>query len=340
MKILITGGAGYIGSHTAVRLLECGHRVVIADNFCNSVPEVIDRIKRISGKEVPLYALDLREQERLTALLYREGIECVIHCAGLKAAGESVCAPLKYYQTNLDSTLVLLSCMRKIGVKKLVFSSSATVYGAETPYPYTEDMPRGRCASPYGWTKAMIEQILTDTAAADPTLSVVILRYFNPIGAHPSGLLGEAPVGTPNNLMPYIAQVAVGAREKLTVFGCDHPTPDGTCRRDYLHIMDLAEGHVKAAAYAVGHSGTEIINLGTGTPYSVLELIHTFETTNAVSVPYGFGPRREGDLPEYWADCSKAGALLGWTAQHSLADMCRDAWNWQRTNPCGYGGKP
>lgn len=337
MKILVTGGAGYIGSHTAVELLQAGHSVVLADNYCNSSPKVLDRIRRVTGREVSACALDIRDRQGLLALLERERVDCVIHCAGLKAVGESVSKPLLYYQNNLDSTLALLACMAEAGVKRIVFSSSATVYGSENPIPYTETMPRGVCSNPYGWTKAMIEQIMMDAAQADPALSVVLLRYFNPIGAHPSGLMGENPAGVPNNLMPYLTQVAIGRREKLTVFGNDYPTPDGTCRRDYIHVMDLADGHVKAVEYAAAHTGVEVINLGTGTPYSVLELVHTFEDANHLAIPYAFGPRRLGDLPEYWADSRKAARLLGWTARRSLADMCRDSWNWQRKNPNGYG---
>lgn len=337
MRVLVTGGAGYIGSHTAVALLQSGHSVVIADNFCNSMPEAVKRVQSITGKQLSVYELDIRHHGQLLELLRRERVDCVIHCAGLKAVGESVSKPLAYYQNNLDSTLTLLSCMQESGVKRVVFSSSATVYGTENPIPYTETMPRGVCTNPYGWTKAMIEQILEDAAKADPALSVVLLRYFNPIGAHPSGLMGEDPAGIPNNLMPYLTQVAAGRRERLTVFGNDYPTPDGTCRRDYLHVMDLAEGHVKAVEYVAEHTGVEIINLGTGTPYSVLELVHTFEEVNHVPVPFVFGPRRSGDLPEYWADSRKAEKLLGWRACRTLAEMCRDSWNWQQKNPNGYG---
>lgn len=337
MKILVTGGAGYIGSHIAVALLQAGHCVILADNYCNSSPKVLDRIRRITGTAVFAYSLDLRDREGLLALLERESVDCVIHCAGRKAVGESVSKPLLYYRNNLDSTLTLLACMAEVGVKRIVFSSSATVYGSENPIPYTETMPRGVCSNPYGWTKAMIEQIMMDAAQADPALSVVLLRYFNPIGAHPSGLIGESPTGVPNNLMPYVTQVAVGKQKHLTIFGSDYATPDGTCRRDYIHVMDLADGHVKAVEYAAAHTGVEVINLGTGTPYSVLELVHAFEDANCLTIPYVFGVRRPGDLPECWADSQKAARLLGWTARRSLADMCRDSWNWQQKNPNGYG---
>ena len=336
MKILVTGGAGYIGSHTAVELLQAGHSVVLADNYCNSSPKVLDRIRRVTGREVSACALDIREREGLLALLERERVDCVIHCAGLKAVGESVSKPLLYYQNNLDSTLALLACMAEAGVKRIVFSSSATVYGSENPIPYTETMPRGVCSNPYGWTKAMIEQIMMDAAQADPALSVVLLRYFNPIGAHPSGLMGENPAGIPNNLMPYLTQVAIGRREKLTVFGNDYPTPDGTCRRDYIHVMDLADGHVAACDYAASHTGCEVFNLGTGVGYSVLELVKAFERVNGVSVPYVISPRRPGDVDACYADPTKAKKVLGWQARRSLEDMCRDSWRWQSGNPEGY----
>lgn len=260
----------------------------------------------------------------------------VIHFAGLKAVGESVQKPLLYYRNNIDTTLTLLECMAEVGCNSIVFSSSATVYGENNPYPYIETMERGTCSNPYGWTKAMMEQILQDAAVANKELSVVLLRYFNPIGAHPSGLIGEDPQGIPNNLMPYIAQVAVGRRDKLTIFGNDYPTADGTCRRDYIHVMDLAEGHVKAVEYAEGKTGTEIFNLGTGTPYSVLEIVNAFENSNNLKIKYEFGPRRAGDLAEFWANGDKALAILGWQTKRSLEDMCRDTWNWQSKKPQGY----
>lgn len=337
MTILLAGGAGYIGSHTAVSLLEAGHDVVIVDNYCNSSPAAVDRVEELTGKRVTRYRADVTDKAAMTAIFAENTIDCVIHFAGLKAVGESGRVPLRYYRNNLDTTLTLLECMAAAGVKRIVFSSSATVYGDENPVPYVETMRRGGSSHPYGWTKIMMEQIFEDTARADSDLSVVLLRYFNPIGAHPSGRLGEDPRGVPNNLMPYITQVAVGRRDRLTVFGGDYPTPDGTCRRDYLHIMDLAEGHLRAVEYAMAHTGTEVFNLGTGMPYSVLEIVHAFEFASGVAIPCTIGPRRPGDLPQFWADPSKAERVLGWKARRSLEDMCRDSWNWQRANPMGYG---
>ncbi len=336
MRILLAGGTGFIGSHTAVEMIGAGHEVVIVDNLNNSEAVVVDRIEAITGVRPKFYPHDASDPEKLSEVFAENGIEGVVHFAGLKAVGESVEKPLQYYRNNLDTTLTLLEVMERFHVKRFVFSSSATVYGPENPYPYEETMPKGACSHPYGWTKSMSEQILCDAAKADPELSVVLLRYFNPIGAHPSGLIGEDPQGIPNNLMPYISQVAVGKRSELTVFGGDYNTPDGTCRRDYLHIIDLADGHVKAIQYASEHSGTEVFNLGTGTPYSVLEIIHAFEKNSGVKIPYRIGSRRAGDLPEFWADPGKARRVLGWEAGRSLDDMCRDAWNWQRRNPNGY----
>ena len=343
MNILLTGGTGYIGSHTAVAMIEAGHEVVIADNLINSSREVIRRIEMITEHAPVFYEIDVCDRDALAVVFSENQIDAVVHLAGLKAVGESVDQPLRYYRNNIDGTLSLLECMVEHGVRNLVFSSSATVYGAENPYPYIETMRKGACASPYGWTKSMIEQILTDAAVADTSLSIVLLRYFNPIGAHESGLIGEAPTGYPNNLMPFILDVAAGKREQLTVFGGDYDTPDGTCRRDYLHVMDLAEGHVKAAAYAakrsalVGtESNTEVFNLGTGIPYSVLEIVTAFEKNSGISLPYKIGARREGDLPEYWADASKAEQLLGWKARRGLDEMCRDSWYWLSKNPDGY----
>ncbi len=336
MKILLAGGAGYIGSHTAVQLSGAGHEVVIADNYYNSSPEAVKRIQELTGKEIPAYDVDVKDKEKVDQIMKEHKIDCVIHFAGLKAVGESVRKPIEYYRNNIDTTLTLLECMKENDVHAFVFSSSATVYGEENPAPYNESMTRGRCSNPYGWTKSMMEQILEDASKADPELSVVLLRYFNPIGAHESGRIGEDPQGIPNNLMPYIAQTAIGRREKLTIFGNDYPTPDRTCRRDYIHVMDLADGHVKAVEFACGRTGTEIINLGTGTPYSVLEIVHAFEKSNGIRVNYEFGPRREGDLPEFWAESEKAEKLLGWTAKRNLEDMCRDTWNWQTKNPKGY----
>lgn len=340
MAVLLAGGAGYIGSHTSVELLENGYEVIIVDNYVNSSPAVIKRIESLTGHSVISYQADVSDYAAMSRIFDVHPVECVIHFAGLKAVGESVKRPLTYYRNNLDTTLTLLECMQKHGVRTMVFSSSATVYGAENEYPYRETMKRGTCSNPYGWTKAMMEQILEDTTAADPNLSVILLRYFNPVGAHESGMIGEDPKGIPNNLMPYISQVAVGRRPCLTVFGNDYPTPDGTCRRDYLHICDLAAGHRLAMEYGQEHRGTEIFNLGTGTPYSVLEILHAFEKVNHVAIPYRFGPRRAGDLPEFWADAGKAREVLGWKAERTLEDMCRDSWNWQKKNPNGYETAP
>ena len=336
MNILLAGGAGYIGSHTAVALQQAGYDVIIVDNYCNSSPEAVRRIETITGKPVSVYEADVRDHDKMLAVMKENSIDCVIHFAGLKAVGESVQKPIAYYRNNIDTTLTLLECMKETSVHNIVFSSSATVYGEENDIPYIETMDRGSCSNPYGWTKSMMEQILEDAAKADAELSVVLLRYFNPIGAHESGIIGEDPQGIPNNLMPYIAQVAVGRRDHLTIFGNDYPTPDGTCRRDYIHVMDLADGHVKAVQYAVDHSGTEIFNLGTGNPYSVLDIVHAFETSNHITIPYEFGERRSGDLPEFWANADKAKDVLKWETTRSLEDMCRDTWNWQSHNPNGY----
>lgn len=336
MKILVTGGAGYIGSHTAVELLNAGYDVVVADNYSNSSPESIKRVEKITGKSVSLYEADICDTQKLKEIFAKHQIDVVIHFAGLKAVGESVQKPLMYYRNNIDTTLSLLETMQEFGVKNVIFSSSATVYGEENPIPYLETMKRGTCSNPYGWTKAMMEQIFEDAAKADPELSVVLLRYFNPIGAHESGMIGEDPNGIPNNLMPFITQVAVGKREKLTIFGNDYPTPDGTCRRDYIHVIDLAVGHVKATDYILNHKGVEIFNLGTGVPYSVLDIVNAFESVNGVKVPYVIGDRRFGDLPEFYANADKAAKVLGWKTEHTLDDMCRDSWNWQKNNPNGY----
>ena len=334
--VLLAGGAGYIGSHTAVELLNAGYDVVAADNFCNSSPESIRRAEKITGKKIALYEADIRDNEKLSAVFSENRVDAVIHFAGLKAVGESVQKPLLYYRNNIDTTLSLLEVMAQYGVKNVIFSSSATVYGEENPIPYIETMRRGTCSNPYGWTKAMMEQIFEDAAKADSALSVVLLRYFNPIGAHESGMIGEDPCGIPNNLMPYITQVAVGKRDHLTIFGNDYPTPDGTCRRDYIHVTDLAKGHVKAVDYVLKHQGVEVFNLGTGTPYSVNEIVQTFERVSGAKVAYEYGPRRFGDLPEFYANADKAAAVLGWTAEKTLEDMCRDSWNWQKQNPNGY----
>lgn len=327
--VLLTGGAGFIGSHTAAELLEQGYEVVIADDFSNCSPDVLRRLEQITGKKPACHTVDVADSAALEQVFKAHPIDAVIHFAGFKAVGESVKEPLKYYRNNLDTTLTLLEVMARHQVTKLVFSSSATVYGVPERVPLTEDMPTS-CTNPYGWTKYMIEQILRDTAAADPALSVVLLRYFNPIGAHPSGLIGEMPQGIPNNLLPYVSGVAAGTLEKLHVFGNDYPTPDGTGVRDYIHVVDLAKGHLAALRYADGHTGTEVFNLGTGHGYSVLEIVKAFETANGVSVPYQIDPRRGGDIAECYADTEKAERMLGWRAERSLEDMCRDAWRWQQ----------
>ena len=335
-KILLAGGAGYIGSHTAVELLNSGYEVIIADNYSNSCPEAVRRVEEITEKSIKTYEIDIRDRQKLENVFTENQIDAIIHFAGLKAVGESVEKPVLYYRNNIDTTLSLLECMEKFNVNNIIFSSSATVYGEENPVPYTEDMKRGTCTNPYGWTKVMMEQILEDTAKANENISVVLLRYFNPIGAHESGKIGEDPKGIPNNLMPYVSQVAVGKREKLTIFGRDYNTPDGTCTRDYIHVVDLAKGHVKAVEYIFSHKGTEIFNLGTGTPYSVTEIVETFEKVNNVKVNHVYGDRRAGDLPECYANADKALKILGWKTEKTLADMCRDSWNWQKNNPDGY----
>jgi UDP-glucose 4-epimerase len=336
MTVLLAGGSGYIGSHTAVELLNAGYDVVIVDDYSNSSTEVVKRIEEVSGKKVVSYEADVKDVKAMNKIFGDNKIDCVIHFAGLKAVGESVKLPIKYYRNNIDTTLTLLECMKEAGVSRIVFSSSATVYGEENPIPYVETMKRGSCSNPYGWTKVIMEEILEDASKADPELTVVLLRYFNPIGAHESGRMGEDPQGIPNNLMPYIAQVAVGRRDHLTIFGSDYPTPDGTCRRDYIHVMDLANGHLKAVEYAAEHKGVEVFNLGTGTPYSVLEIINAFEVATGVKVKYEIGVRRAGDLPEFWANAKKAESVLCWRTMRDLTAMCRDTWNWQSNNPNGY----
>ena len=338
MKTLLTGGAGYIGSHTAIAMIEAGHDVAVVDNYYNSSPEAIARVEKITGKKVALYEADSADKEAMREILAAEMPDCIIHFAGLKAVGESVAKPVEYYRNNIDTTLTLLECMKELGLRNFVFSSSATVYGDDNVPPFTEDMPKGACTNPYGWTKWMQEQILTDAqAAAGDALSVVLLRYFNPVGAHESGLIGEDPQGIPNNLMPYISQVAVGRRDHLTVFGDDYDTPDGTCRRDYIHVMDLAEGHVKAAEFALENKGTEVFNLGTGNPYSVLDIVNAYSKACGHPVKYEIGPRRAGDVQDSWANADKARKVLGWEASRGIEEICRDAWNWQSKNPQGYG---
>ena len=332
MRVLVTGGAGYIGSHTVVELLNAGYDVVIADNLSNAKGDVIDRIQTITGKRPAFYPMNCADKGALCNVFRLDKIDAVIHFAGFKAVGESVKKPLEYYRNNLDSTLTLLEVMEAFGCRKLVFSSSATVYGPDNPHPYKEDMPAIRSSSPYGWTKVMIERILTDYCSAHPKFSAILLRYFNPIGSHSSGLLGDDPNGIPNNLMPYIARVAAGQLEKLTIFGGDYETPDGTCQRDYLHVVDLAVGHLRALEYAQNHSGAEAINLGTGTGISVLELVTAFEKVNNMKLPHVIGPRRGGDLPAFWADASKAKELLGWEATHTIEDMCKSSWEFAEKN--------
>lgn len=337
MNILVTGGAGYIGSHTCLELLNSGYGVVVIDNLCNSNPRALERVQRLAGKELKFYQGDVRDGELLRKIFRENEIGCVIHFAGLKAVGESVARPWEYYDNNLNSTLVLTRVMKEVGMKNIIFSSSATVYTADNEMPLKETSRTGCCTNPYGWTKYMTEQILSGISHADGDWSVVLLRYFNPIGAHESGLIGEDPRGIPNNLMPYITQVAIGRREKLSVYGNDYDTPDGTGVRDYIHVVDLAKGHVAAVKYACGNTGCEVFNLGTGTGYSVLDMVHTFCRVNNVKVPYEIAARRPGDIATCYADPSKSARVLGWKAEHTLADMCRDSWNWQSKNPMGYG---
>lgn len=336
MQILVTGGAGYIGSHTVIALVEQGYDIVIADNFSNSRPECVRRLERILGQKLKLYELDLRDKAALTELFDREPIDCVIHFAGLKSVAESVSIPLAYYDNNLQSTVTLVEVMEQHGVKELIFSSSATVYSPLSPVPYREDGILGGCINPYGWTKYMCERILTDYAYAHKDWSIALLRYFNPIGAHPSGLIGEDPRDIPNNLLPYITQTATGRLKELTVYGGDYPTPDGTCIRDYIHVMDLAEGHVATIQYVHSHRGVEAFNLGTGKGSSVKEVISTFEQANGLTLPHHIGPRRPGDAPISYADPSKSRQLLGWQAKRSLYEMLKDSYRWQKNNPMGY----
>mgnify|MGYP000487219189 FL=1 len=335
MKILLTGGAGFIGSHTCIELIKAGHEAVIADDLSNSKPAVLERLKELTGKDIPFYNIDVADKEKVDHMFAKESFDAVIHFAGFKAVGESVAKPLMYYRNNLDTTLTLLETMAKYNVSNFVFSSSATVYGVPERVPLAEGM-KTACTNPYGWTKLMIEQILTDAAAADKNLSVVLLRYFNPIGAHPSGRIGEDPTGIPNNLLPYITQVAIGKLPQLGVFGNDYPTHDGTGVRDYIHVVDLAKGHVKAIEYAGKNKGTEIFNLGTGIGYSVLDIVKAFEKANNIKIPYVIKPRRDGDIAECYADPTKARDVLGWQAEETLENMCKDSWRWQSNNPKGY----
>ena len=337
MSILVSGGAGYIGSHTCVELLEAGYDIVVADNLCNSCEESVARVEKITGKKVPFEKVDFTDPAATEALFRKyPDIDSVIHFAGLKAVGESVRKPLEYYTNNLTSTLVLLNVMRAHDVKNFVFSSSATVYGDPASVPIREDFPTGGTTNPYGTTKLMLERVLKDYAAADSTLNIAILRYFNPIGAHESGLIGEDPNGIPNNLVPYIAQVAVGKLEKLHVFGDDYPTPDGTGVRDYIHVVDLAAGHVAAVKKLAENPGLVIVNLGTGKGYSVLDILHAYEKACGKALPYVVDPRREGDIAECYSDPAKAKEVLGWEAKYGIEEMCASSWKWQSTNPNGY----
>ena len=338
MNILVTGGAGFIGSHTLIELIAAGHNPVVVDNLSNASPEAIHRVEKIVGQPIPFYEVDIRDREGLEKVFSQHTFDCCIHFAGLKAVGESVQKPWEYYENNIGGTLVLVDVMRKHGLKNIIFSSSATVYGAPDTMPITEDCPKGTVTNPYGQTKSMLEQVLTDIQKADPEWNVVLLRYFNPIGAHKSGTIGEDPNGIPNNLMPYITQVAVGKLQQLGVFGNDYPTHDGTGVRDYIHVVDLAKGHVCALSAIENECGLAIYNLGTGQGYSVLDLVHAFEKATGVKVPYVIKPRRSGDVAECWSDPSKAARELGWKAQYGIEDMCEDAWRWQKNNPNGYRG--
>lgn len=334
-KILVTGGAGYIGSHTCVELLNEGHEVVVADDLRNSKAEALRRVKEITGKDLGFYKQDVCDQKALAAIFSEHEIDAVIHFAGLKAVGESVTIPLEYYRNNIVSTLSLCQAMSDAGVKRLVFSSSATVYGIPDTVPIKEDAPL-RAINPYGRTKLMIEEILSDLTDSDPEWSVVLLRYFNPVGSHESGMIGEDPNGIPNNLMPYISQVAIGRLSHLNIYGNDYPTPDGTGVRDYIHVTDLAAGHCRALEYCEKNKGTEAINLGTGRGYSVMDMVTAFEKASGVKIPYAIAPRRPGDAAKCYADPGKARAVLGWTAKYGLDRMCEDSWKWQSMNPDGY----
>lgn len=336
MAILVTGGAGYIGSHTVIELQNAGYDVVVMDNLSNSSEVALERVQEITGKPLTFYKADILDREATEKIFSKEKIEAVIHFAGLKAVGESVQKPWEYYNNNITGTLVLLDVMRKHNVKNIIFSSSATVYGEPEKVPVTEETPKGSCTNPYGWTKSMLEQILTDIQKADPSWNVILLRYFNPIGAHKSGKIGENPNGIPNNLMPYITQVAVGKLPKLGVFGNDYPTPDGTCIRDYIHVLDLATGHVKALERLKKNAGLDIYNLGTGIGYSVLDVIHNFEAATGITIPFEFKPRRAGDIPVNYSNADKAWKELGWKAQYGIKEMCEDSWRWQSSNPNGY----
>ena len=336
MTILVTGGAGYIGSHTVVELQQAGYDVVVVDNLSNSSEVSLQRVEKITGKPVKFYKADILDREALADIFAKESIQCCIHFAGLKAVGESVQKPWEYYYNNISGTLILLDVMRKHNVKNMIFSSSATVYGNPAFIPITEECPKGEITNPYGQTKGMLEQILTDMQKADPEWNVILLRYFNPIGAHKSGMIGENPNGVPNNLMPYITQVAVGKLKELGVFGNDYDTPDGTGVRDYIHVVDLARGHVKAIKKIEENPGLEIYNLGTGVGYSVLDIVKNFEEASGVKIPYVIKPRRAGDIATCYSDASKAKRELGWEAEYGIKEMCEDSWRWQKQNPNGY----
>lgn len=336
MAILVAGGAGYIGSHTCVELLNAGYEVVVVDNLYNASEKALERVEQITGKSLKFYKVDLLDAPALTKVFDEEKIDAVIHFAGLKAVGESVAKPLEYYHNNITGTLILCDVMRKHGVKNIIFSSSATVYGDPAFIPITEECPKGKITNPYGQTKGMLEQILTDLHVADPEWNVILLRYFNPIGAHKSGLIGENPKGIPNNLLPYVAQVAVGKLKCLGVFGNDYDTPDGTGVRDYIHVVDLAIGHVKAIDKLKDKEGVSIYNLGTGVGYSVLQVVAAFEKACGKKIPYEIKPRRAGDIATCYSDASKAKRELGWVAERGLDEMCEDAWRWQSMNPNGF----
>ena len=335
-KILVTGGAGFIGSHTCVELLDSGYEVVVVDNLCNSSKESLKRVEKITGKSVKFYEADIADKDAMNKVFEENDISCVIHFAGLKAVGESVPKPLEYYQNNISGTLNMCEVMRNHGVKNIIFSSSATVYGDPASVPITEKFPKGQCTNPYGWTKSMLEQILTDIQFADKEWNVILLRYFNPIGSHKSGLIGEDPNGIPNNLMPYVMKVAIGQLPQVNVFGNDYPTPDGTGVRDYIHVVDLAKGHVKAIEKIEENPGVKIYNLGTGKGYSVLDVINNVSKAVGKEIPYVIAERRAGDIAECYADPALAKEELGWEAQYGMKEMCEDSWNWQQKNPNGY----
>lgn len=336
MAILVTGGAGYIGSHTVVELQNAGYDVVVLDNLSNASEKALDRVSKITGKPVKFYKADILDRDALNDIFDKETIESCIHFAGLKAVGESVVKPWEYYENNIAGTLTLVDVMRKNNVKNIIFSSSATVYGDPAQIPITEECPKGQCTNPYGWTKSMLEQVLTDIQKADPEWNVMLLRYFNPIGAHKSGTIGENPNGIPNNLMPYITQVAVGKLKELGVFGNDYDTPDGTGVRDYIHVVDLAKGHVKALKKIEENPGLAIYNLGTGKGYSVLDIVKNFEAATGVKIPYVIKARRPGDIATCYSSAEKAKEELGWTAEYGIKEMCEDSWRWQSNNPQGY----